>query len=71
MAKDDETPGANPAEIENLIAQIRGTNLEPGAKEKVERLLRTVLILVESKRALSLSRSAGTVESMREPLKMK
>jgi hypothetical protein len=30
-----------------LIEQIRGTNLEPGAKEKVERLLRTVLTLVE------------------------
>ena len=32
MAKEDETPGANPAEIENLIEQIRGMNLEPGAK---------------------------------------
>ncbi|MBO0857396.1 MAG: hypothetical protein J2P21_02890, partial [Chloracidobacterium sp.] len=34
-------------EIENLIKQICGTNLEPGAKEKIERLLRTVLILVD------------------------
>ncbi len=47
MAKEDETPRANPAEIENLIEQIRRTNLEPGAKEKIERLLRTVLTLVE------------------------
>jgi hypothetical protein len=47
MAKEDETPRANPAEIENLIEQIRKTNLEPGAKEKIERLLRTVLTLVE------------------------
>src|SRR5215813_5261272 len=47
MAKEDETPRTNPAEIENLIKQIRGTNLEPGAKDKIERLLRTVLILVE------------------------
>src|SRR5215467_9378516 len=47
MAKGDETPRTNPAEIESLIEQIRGTNLEPGAKEKVERLLRTVLTLVE------------------------
>ena len=38
MAKEGETPRINPAEIENLIEQIRGTNLEPGAKEKVERL---------------------------------
>ena len=47
MAKEDETPRTNPAEIENLIKQIRKTNLEPGAKEKIERLLRTVLTLVE------------------------
>jgi transposase len=47
MAKEDETPRTNPAEIENLIEQIRGTNLDPRAKEKVERLLRTVLSLVE------------------------
>ena len=47
MAKRDETPLTNSAEIEKLIEQIRGTNLEPGAKEKVERLLRTVLTLVE------------------------
>jgi hypothetical protein len=47
MAKEDEAPRTNPAEIENLIKQIRGTNLEPGAKEKIERLLRTVLTLVE------------------------
>ena len=38
MAKEDETPGANPAEIENLIEQIRGTNLDPRTKEKIERL---------------------------------
>jgi hypothetical protein len=48
MAKEDETPRTNPAEIENLIKQIRGMNLEPGAKEKIERLLRTVLTLNEA-----------------------
>jgi hypothetical protein len=47
MAKENETPRTNPAEIENLIKQIRGTNLDRRAKEKVERLLRTVLTLVE------------------------
>src|SRR5262245_52084057 len=47
MAKEDETPRPNPAEIENLIEQIWRTNLEPGAKEKIERLLRIVLTLVE------------------------
>jgi hypothetical protein len=47
MAKEGETPRTSPAEIENLIGQIRKTNLEPGAKEKIERLLRTVLALVE------------------------
>jgi hypothetical protein len=47
MAKGEEIPKTNPAEIEKLIEQIRATNLEPGAKEKIERLLRTVLALVE------------------------
>jgi len=27
-------PKTNPFEVENLIEQILGTNLEPGAKEK-------------------------------------
>jgi hypothetical protein len=47
MAKEDETTRTNPAEIESLIEQIRGTNLDPRAKDKVERLLRTVLTMVE------------------------
>lgn len=47
MGKGEEIPKTNPAEIEKLIEQIRGTNLEPGAKEKIERLLRTVMALVE------------------------
>jgi hypothetical protein len=47
MAKGEEIPKTNPAEIEKLIEQIRATNLEPGAKEKLERLLRTVLALLE------------------------
>lgn len=36
MAKGEEIPKTNPAEIEKLIEQIRGTNLEPGSKEKQE-----------------------------------
>jgi len=39
MGKGEEIPKTNPAEIEKLIEQIRGTNLEPGAKEKIERLV--------------------------------
>jgi len=35
MAKEDETPRTNPAEIKNLIEQIQGTNLDPRAKEKI------------------------------------
>jgi|SRR5262245_14425432 len=61
MAKGDETPRTNPAEIESLIEQIRGTNLEPGAKEKVERLLRTVLTLVEL-----LGRSNISIKKLRQ-----
>src|SRR5215470_20352513 len=47
MAKREEIPKTNPAEIEKLIEQIRATNLEPSAKDKVERLLRTILALLE------------------------
>jgi hypothetical protein len=47
MAKGEEIPETNPAEIKKLIEQMRATNLEPGAKEKIERLLRTVLALLE------------------------
>ena len=43
MAKNEEIPKTNPAEIENLIEQIRATNLEQSSKDKIERLLRTVL----------------------------
>lgn len=61
MAKEDETPRTNPAEIENLIEQIRGTNLDPRAKEKIERLLRTVLTLVEL-----LQRKNTSIKKLRE-----
>ncbi len=61
MAKKEEIPRTNPTEIENLIEQIRGTNLEPGAKEKVERLLRTVLLLVEL-----LQRKNTSIKKLRE-----
>ena len=44
MAKMEEIPKTNPAEVENLIEQIRAANLEPSAKEKIERLLRTILL---------------------------
>jgi hypothetical protein len=61
MAKGGKTPQTNPAEIVSLIEQIRGTNLEPGAKEKVERLLRTVLTLVEL-----LRRRNTSIKKLRE-----
>ena len=61
MAKEDETPRTNPAEIESLIEQIRGTNLDPRAKDKVERLLRTVLTLVEL-----LQRKNTSIKKLRE-----
>lgn len=61
MAKGEEIPRTNPAEIENLIEQIRGTNLEPGAKDKIERMLRTVLSLVEL-----LQRKNTSIKKLRE-----
>jgi hypothetical protein len=47
MAKEYETPRTGPAEIESLIAQIRAANLDPRTKEKIERLSRTIIALVE------------------------
>ncbi|MGH7393425.1 MAG: IS66 family transposase [Candidatus Rokuibacteriota bacterium] len=61
MAKGEEIPKTNPAEVENLIEQIRGTSLEPSAKEKIERLLRTILILVEL-----LQRKNTTIKKLQE-----
>jgi hypothetical protein len=61
MAKGEVIPKTNPAEVGNLIEQIRGTNLEPGAKEKIERLLRTILILVEL-----LQRKNASIKKLRE-----
>lgn len=61
MAKGEEIPRTNPAEIENLIEQIRGTNLDSGAKDKIERLLRTVLSLVEL-----LRRKNTSIKKLRE-----
>jgi hypothetical protein len=61
MAKENETPRTNPAEIESLIEQIRGTNLDPRAKDKIERLLRTVLTLVEL-----LQRKNTSIKKLRE-----
>jgi hypothetical protein len=46
MAKGEDIPKTNPTEIEKLIEQIRETNPELDAKEKVERLLRTVIVMV-------------------------
>jgi hypothetical protein len=46
MAKKDELPQTNPAEIESVINQIKASNLEPSTKEKAERLLRIVMVLL-------------------------
>jgi transposase len=63
MAKGEEIPKTNPAEIENLVKQIRGANLEPSVKEKIERLLRTILILVEF-----LQQKNTSIKKLREML---
>ncbi|MCI0662760.1 MAG: hypothetical protein L0220_16965, partial [Acidobacteria bacterium] len=63
MAKGEEIPKTTPTEVENLIEQIRATNLDPSAKEKIERLLRTILILVEL-----LQRKKTSIKRLREML---
>jgi hypothetical protein len=55
MAKWDEPPRTNPAEVENLIEQILGTNLEPGAEEKIERLLSSITTYGRISAILNLS----------------
>ena len=47
MANRDEVPRTTPAEIENLIQQILAAHPDAGSKVKIERLLRTVLSLIE------------------------
>jgi len=61
MANRDEVPRTTPAEIENLIQQIRGANLDPGSKDKIERLLRTIQTLVEL-----LQRRNTSIKKLRE-----
>ena len=61
MANRDEIPRTTPAEIENLIQQIRSANLEQGSKDKIERLLRTVMTLVEL-----LQRRNTSIKKLRE-----
>lgn len=61
MANRDEIPRTTPAEIENLIQQILAANLDPGSKDKIERLLRTVLALVEL-----LQRRKTSIKKLRE-----
>ncbi len=48
MAKGDEIPKTNAAEIEHLIERFRGSNhnLKPSDAELIERLLRTVIMLL-------------------------
>ena len=47
MANREDIPRTTPSEIEHLIRQIQGANLDQDSKDKIERLLRTVLNLVE------------------------
>ena len=61
MANKEEIPRTSPAEIESLIEQIRATNLDPGTRTKIERLLRTILMLVEL-----LQRRNTSIRKLRE-----
>ena len=44
--EDEDLPSTSRSEVEGLIRQIRASSLDPAAKDKIERLLRTVLSLV-------------------------
>ena len=55
MPKGEEIPKTSPAEIEHLIEQVQQTNLDPNAKEKIARLLRTVIFLINLLQRKNLS----------------
>jgi hypothetical protein len=44
--EDESIPTTSKSEIEGLISQICASSLDPAAKDKIERRLRTVLSLV-------------------------
>ncbi|HKX31708.1 MAG TPA: hypothetical protein VJ302_28745 [Blastocatellia bacterium] len=47
MAKNDEKiPKTNASEIEGLIKRLKGSQLKPGDAELIERLLRTMITLL-------------------------
>jgi hypothetical protein len=46
MAKDEKIPKTNPTEIEALIERVRQSNIETRDMELIERLLRTVMTLL-------------------------
>jgi hypothetical protein len=47
MAKNEKLPKANASEIEALIERFKGSQLKPGDAELIERLLRTVVMLLD------------------------
>ena len=47
MGKGEEIPKTNLAEIEAAIARVKQSNIEQRDVELIERLLRTVLVLVK------------------------
>src|SRR5215813_7840804 len=47
MAKKEKIPKTNASEIEALIERFKGSQLKPGDAELIERLLRTVVMLLD------------------------
>jgi hypothetical protein len=47
MAKKEKLPKTNATEIEGLIERLKGSQLKPGDAELIERLLRTVVMLLD------------------------
>src|SRR5262249_27656531 len=55
MAKKEKLPKTNASEIEALIERFKGAQLKPGDAELIERLLRTVVMLLDLLERKSLS----------------
>src|SRR5262245_46594829 len=61
MGKGEEIPKTNPAEIEAVIARVKQSNIEQRDVELIERLLRTVMVLVKL-----LERKNISIKKLRE-----
>jgi hypothetical protein len=67
MAKNEKIPKTNASEVEALIERFKGSQLKPGDAELIERLLRTVVMLLDllERKNLSIKKLKAMIFSPR------